>query len=294
MEISKAIIPIAGLGTRFLPLSKIFPKELWPLVDKPVIQYIVEEALASGIKKVVFVTRPEKKVVVDYFRKYLKKNPSLEKVLKARNKNHLVQELKSLQRISKKISFDTTIQKVPLGDGHAILQARKLINKEPFAVLFGDDVVESKTPCLWQLMKVFKLYKRSVVSLYRIPKAKLPSYGVVAVRKIRNRLYQIKDIVEKPSPQQIPSDLAIVGKYILTPDIFSYLQKEARKNEIQEIILANALRQMIKDGKDVLGLQFEGKWLECGNKSAYLKSNLYLSLKHKKFGKELKKSLSEI
>lgn len=286
----KAVIPIAGLGTRFLPLSKILPKELWPLVDKPVLQYIVEEALFSGIKEIIFVSRPEKKLILDYFNKYLKKNYQLEKVLKSRKKNNLLKEVKDLERISKKISFSLVTQKRPWGDGHAVLQAEKIVKKEPFAVLFGDDVVESKIPCLLQLLQVFKKYQKPVLALNALPKEKLSSYGIVKIKKIKKNIYQIKDIVEKPKAGKAPSSLAVVGKYILTPDIFNYLRK-VKKNQAQEIILAEGLRGMIRAGKKILGVKFEGKWLECGNKPAYLKSNLYLCLKHPQFGKDLKKFL---
>lgn len=290
MEVLKAVVPIAGLGTRFLPLSKILPKELWPLVDKPVIQYIVEEARLSGIKQVVFVSRPEKKLVLDYFKKYVATNHALEKILRSRKKHQLLQELKGLEKISKKISFSYVSQKQPLGDGQAVLRTERSVKKKPFAVLFGDDVVDSKIPCLLQLIKVFQKYKSSVLALSAVPKEKLSSYGIVRVKKIKNRLYQIKDIIEKPKAGFAPSSLAVVGKYVLTPDIFNYLR--SKKTDIKkEIILADALREMIKEKKPVLGLQFEGKWLECGNKSSFLKSNLYLSLKHPEFGRELKKSL---
>jgi UTP--glucose-1-phosphate uridylyltransferase len=292
MEVKKAIIPIAGLGTRFLPLSKILPKELWPLVDKPVLQYIVQEAVFAGIKEIIFVTSPEKKAVAEYFSKYLKKNYKLENILRSRSKHNLLKELQDLESILNQVSFKYINQKKPLGDGHAILQAKTLIDSKPFAVLFGDDVVVSKKPCLAQLMSVFKEYRTPVIALYEVLQEKLPSYGVVSVRKIKNHLYKIKDIIEKPEIKKAPSRLAIVGKYILTPDVFNHLKKSG--SVVREIILADALREMIKAGKNVLGLQFEGKWLECGNKLAYLKSNLYLSLKHPQFGKELKKHLKEI
>ncbi len=292
LRVNKAIIPIAGLGTRFLPLSKVLPKELFPLVDKPIIQYIIEEAAASGIKEIIFVIRPDRREVLNYFNKYLKRTPELEEILKIRKKKHLLQELRNSEKISKKISFSFVIQKKPLGDGHAILQAKRLIGKEPFAVLFGDDVVYSRTPCLLQLARAFKKYQRPIVALYRLPKEKLPLYGIVKVKKIAKRLYEIEEIKEKPSVREAPSNLAIVGKYILTPEIFDYLEKNENKSDkTKEIILADALREAIKNGKKIYGYEFEGKWLECGNKLAYSKSNLFLSLRHPQFGRELKKFL---
>ncbi len=281
-EVKKAIIPIAGLGTRFLPLSKVVPKELWPLVDKPVIQYIIEEARESGISEIVFVVSPKKKIVLDYFAK----SSELEKILKKR-KNAFLNELKDLTAISRDISFSSVTQKNPLGDGHAILQAKDKVKDENTAVLFADDVVDSKTPCLLQLLKVFKTCKKPVVGLYRLPKEKLSSYGIVGVEKIANRFYKLKKIVEKPQAEEAPSDLAIIGKYVLTPEVFKYLKK-VKPTKKGEIILAEALTEMLKDGKVIYGYEIEGKWLECGNKPGWLESHTYLSLKHPQLGKHLK------
>lgn len=293
MEIKKVIIPIAGLGTRFLPLSKILPKELWPLVDKPVIQYIVEEAKASGISQIIFVISPEKKVVLDYFKKYyFKKSPKLERTLKERKKISFLQELKNLEELCQNLSFSYVFQKKSLGDGHAILQTKNLVKEEPVAVSFGDDIIDSKIPCLSQLIKIFKTSQKPVIALHQVPKEKIPLYGIVKVERITSHLYKIKKIVEKPTIDKAPSDLAIVGKYILTPEVFDYL-KAAKPSEKGEIILAETLDAMIKDGKIIYGYQFEGKWLECGNKLNWLKSHFYLSLKHPEFGKKLKEYLKE-
>jgi len=290
LKVRKAIIPIAGLGTRFLPLSKIFPKELWPLVDKPVIQYIVEEAVASGTKEIIFVIRPDKKEVQDYFKKYINKIPELEEVLKWRKKNHLLKELKNLEKITKKISFSYILQKEPWGASHATLQAKKLIKNEPCAVLYADDVVESKIPCLLQLIKVFQKYQKPVIALYRIPKESFKFYGMVEGKKITKRLYKIKRVVEKPSIGEAPSNLAVVGKHIITPKVFDHLKRTSFDLKT-DITLSTSLSEMAEAGKEIYGYEFEGKWLECGNKLAYLKSNLYLSLKHPQFGKELRKFL---
>ncbi|MCH8741750.1 UTP--glucose-1-phosphate uridylyltransferase [Patescibacteria group bacterium] len=287
-DIKKAIIPIAGLGTRFLPLSKIVPKELWPLVDKPVLQYIVEEAKNSGIEEIIFVISPEKKFILDYFQKPHK----LEKILKEKKRSYLLPELKSLQELSEDISFSYVLQKKPLGDGHAILLAKKKIGRESCAILFADDVVDSKTPCLSQLMTVFKTCQKPVVALYRLPQEKLSAYGVVKTEKIASRLYKIKEIVEKPSLEKLPSDLAIVGKYIITPEVFDYLKMMPFSQE-GEILFADALFEMIKNGKIIYGYEIEGKWLECGNKLDWIKSNLYLSLKHPEIGPNLKQYLKQ-
>ncbi len=289
MEIKKAIIPVGGLGTRFLPLSKVLAKELFPLVDKPVIQYIVEEAKKSGISEIIFVISPGKKTVLSYF----KKSQELEKTLKKRKKTQTLKELKDLEDILKDISFSSVLQKKPLGDGHAILQAAKLVDKEPVAVLFGDDVVDGDTPALLQLMKIFQTCKSPVIALKRLPREKVPAYGVVAVEKIADRLYKIKKIVEKPEISEAPSDLVVVGKYILTPEVFDYLKK-ASPSKKGEIILAEVLDKMLDDGKMVYGYEFKGEWLECGDKLKWLKSFLYFTSKDPRFSSELKGYLKEI
>lgn len=287
-EVKKAIVPIAGLGTRFLPLSKVVPKEFLPLVDKPTIQYIVEEAMHSGIEEIIFVVSSKKTAVIDYF----KENKNLEKLLKKRGRSELLKELELLKTISKKISFSTVIQKQPLGDGHAILQAASFAKKEPVAVMFGDDIVESKTPCIEQLIKLYKTSQRPILALYRVPQEKLSSYGVVAVDKIANRVFKIKQIVEKPSLENAPSNLAILGKYVLTPDVFEYLSK-AKPNKKGEIVLAETLQKMLNEGKNIYGYEIEGRWLECGTKIDWLKTHFYLSLKDPRYGKILKSYLKE-
>ena len=287
--IKKAVIPIAGLGTRFLPLSKASPKELLPLVDKPVIQYIIEEVKKSGISDIVFVIRPKGKEVFNYFQK----SPKLEKILKERKKENFLEEVKKLTEISKNISFSWVVQKEPLGDGHAILQAKKLLNKDPFTVLFPDDIIDSKIPCVAQIEQVFKTCQKPVIALKKMPKEKLHRYGVVKVEKIANRIYKIKKIVEKPGPDEAPSDLVVVGRYIHTTEVLQYLEK-AKPGKKGEIYMSEVLETMINDGKIIYGYEFEGEWLECGNKLDWLKSNFYLSLKHPQFGPELKKYIREI
>ena len=286
--IKKAIIPIGGLGTRFLPLSKVVPKEFLPLVDKPAIQYIIEEAKASGIKEIVFVTRPKSKEILEYF----KESPRLEKFLKARKRTHLLRELQKVRELMKNISFSVVSQKEPLGDGHAILQARKIIKKDSFGVFFPDDIIDSKTPCLLQLTNIFKTPQAPIIGLKKVTNEKIPSYGIVGVEKISSHLYKIKKIIEKPDENSAPSNLAIVGRYVLTPEVFNYLEKTS-PNQRKEIILADALRKMLDSGKIIYGYEFEGRWLECGTKLSWLESNFYLCLKHPEFGEELKKFLNE-
>lgn len=290
-KIRKAVIPIAGLGTRFLPLSKVLAKEIWPLVDKPIIQYVVEEAKNSGMKEIVFVDRPDKKLVNDYFAE--KTHKELERILKFRKKKDLLEELETLKDITKNVSFSHVFQKKPLGDGHAILSAEQSVKNEPFAVSFADDVVESKTPCLLQMIRVFEKYRKPVLALYKIPKESFKYYGMVKVKKIGKNVYRIIGIVEKPKTiKDSPSNLAIVGKYVFPPKIFDWLKK-APLNKNKELITGEVLEKKIEEGEEVYGCEFEGKWLECGNKLAYLKTNLYLSLKHPRFGKELKSFLKK-
>lgn len=286
--IKKAVIPIAGLATRFLPLSKTVSKEFFPLVDKPTIHYIVEEAKASGIKEIIFVTRPQSKEVSKYF----EENPKLEKFLKVRKREHLLKDLYGVRELARNISFSFVSQKEPLGDGHAILQTKKMVKKEPFGVFFPDDVVYSKTPCLEQLINIFRTSQAPVIGLKRVSDDKIPSYGIVEVEKISSHLYKIKRIIEKPTKELAPSNLAIVGREILTPEVFHYLEKSSL-NPKKELILSEVLGKMVDDGKVIYGYEFEGEWLECGNKLNWLKSNLYLSLKSPEFGESLKKFIDE-
>ncbi|MFH1643174.1 MAG: sugar phosphate nucleotidyltransferase [Patescibacteria group bacterium] len=291
-KIKKAIIPIGGLGTRFLPLSKILPKELFPLVDRPVLQYIIEEAVSSGIEEIIFVTNPKKIEITDYLKKYFEESPELTKILEQRQKNKILNELSKTEEISRKVSFSQVIQKEPLGDGHALLQAKREVNG-PIAALWGDDVVESETPCLLQLIKAYEKYQKPVIALCRIPKERLPYYGVAEVEKNGENTYKIKSLVEKPSIEEAPSNLAVVGKYILTPEVFQYLS-EGKPGKGGEIVLSENLQRMIADGKEIIGCEIQGKWLECGNKQEWLKSHIYLSAKHPVFGPEIMAQIKEI
>lgn len=288
-EIKKAIIPIAGLGTRFLPMSKVLSKEFFPLVDKPIIQYIVDEVRKSGIKEIIFVASPGQKTILSYF----KKSPDLEKILTKRKKEHLLRELKEFEEMFEGLNFSFVVQKVPNGDGHAILQAGKLVKDEPVANSFGDDVFDSSEPALLQLINIFKTCNAPVVGLKRMPKDRIPAYGSVAVEKIASNLYKIKKIIEKPAPEEIMSDLVIVGKHILTPEVFEFLKK-AKPSQKGEIILAEVFQQMLIEGKTIYGYELRGEWLECGDKTKWLKSFLYMALKDQRFGEELRKYVKTI
>ncbi len=290
MEVKKAIIPIAGMATRFLPLSKVVPKELWPVVDLPMIHYCLQEIKEAGIKEVIFILNPGNKKVLDYLKPCLK----TEKFLKERKKDEVLEELKNLEEMFKDISFSWILQKQPLGDGNAVLQTARLTAGEPVASIFADDIFDAKVPAISQLEKIFKTCQRPVIGLFRVPKEKIGHYGVVGVERISSRLYKIKNIIEKPDPSEAPSDLAIVGRYILTPEVFDYLKK-AKPSRKGEIYLAEVLNdQMLKDGKLIYGYELEGDWLECGDKQRWLESSMRLALKHSKYGAELKECISKL
>ena len=251
-EVKKAIIPVAGLGTRFLPLSKVLSKEFFPLADKPVIQYIVQEIKDSGIEEIIFIISSQQKSIVNYF----KKAPELEKILKKRKKESILKELHDFHESFKDIKMTFVVQEEPGGDGHAILQAEKYIKKEPVANSFGDDIVYSEIPATLQLINIFKTCNTPVVGLKRLPKDKIPAYGTVQVEKISNNLYKIKKIIEKPQPDEILSDLVILGRHILTPDVFEYLKK-AKPGKKGEIILAEVLSKMLDEG--IFSCAFPGR-----------------------------------
>lgn len=267
-----AVLPLAGLGTRFLPLSKAVPKELWPLLNRPMVEYVVEEAMASGAKKIILVLSPDKKAIFDYFRPA----PTVVKILKEREKTNILQELRRHDKKWQGIEMCVVWQKRPMGDGHAVLQARSLLGKKPIMVSFGDDIIISETPALAQLTKVFKKFGRPVLALKRVAKERTGSYGVLKVKKIGFRLYQLLKMVEKPSPEQAPSNLVWPGKCILTNEVLEYLSR-AKPVFRGEIILAETFEKMLKAGIIIYGYELEGKWLECGNISNWLKSNIFLA-----------------
>jgi len=269
--IKKAVIPIAGLGTRFLPLSKVIPKEFFPLDSKPVIQYIVEEALEAGVREVIFVISPEKKEIFEnYILKYFREERELLNILRKRKKEKAIEALNSIP----KIKYRWILQEKPLGDGDAILKAEKFLKNEPFLVLFGDDLSFGKESFPWQLVNAFKKNRKPILCLYKMKRKLLSSYGAPKVKKINERIYKILDIVEKPK-ENPPSNFALVGNYVLTPEIFPFLKKTSLQNG--ELILANTLKKMIQEKKEILGLEVEGKWLECGSLEKWMKSFLFLA-----------------
>ncbi|MDP6704641.1 MAG: sugar phosphate nucleotidyltransferase, partial [archaeon] len=278
-DITKAIIPVAGMGTRFLPLSKVTPKEFFPLVGKPLIQYAVEEAKASGVKEIIFVVNSNKKTLTDYF----KRSPKLERVLQDGGKDDLLEQLKSIEKLVEGMTFSFVTQREQAGDGHAVLQAKRLVGNEPCFMIYPDDVIEAKTPALAQIAQVFRTSEKPVISLFTVSKERLPTLGVVEPERIARKLHKVRKIVEKPAPDAIPSDLAVVGRHVLTSDVFAYLKK-AKPNKRGEISLTEALGEMVKDGKIIYGYEVEGRWWDCGTMPSWLKSQLYFTLTSPEYG----------
>ncbi|WP_088227637.1 UTP--glucose-1-phosphate uridylyltransferase GalU [Desulfosporosinus sp. FKB] len=269
MKIKKAVIPAAGLGTRFLPATKAQPKEMLPIVDKPAIQYIVEEAVQSGIESILIVTGRNKKSIEDHF----DKSVELEQTLKDKGKTDVLNEL---QRINELANIHYIRQKEPLGLGHAVLCAEQFIGNEPFAVLLGDDIMVSDKPGLQQLMEVYERYDATVVGVQPVPNDDVRKYGIIAPQDTKGQTYQVKDLIEKPTPFQAPSNLAIMGRYILKPSIFSILHTLERGagNEYQ---LTDALRQVcFREG--LLAWRLEGERYDIGDKFGYLQAIVEMGL----------------
>jgi len=286
-EITKAIIPLAGMATRHLPLTKVVPKEFLPLADKPLLHYILKEVKEAGVTEVIFVVNANKKIVADYFRK----SPQLEKLLEEKKREDLLELLSETEKLVQGLTISYVSDK-PLGDGHAVLQTRKLVGEEPCFVIYPDDIIEADVPCASQLAQVFRTAEKPIIGLFELPQEKLSSYGVVVAEKIANRLYKIKEIIEKPPAGNAPSRLVIAGRCIVTSEVFDYLKK-ARPNKKGEISLSETFGQMVKDGKIIYGYRCEGRWWECGNKEDWLKSFVYFAANHPQFGKEIRKFIKE-
>ena len=282
MKIKKAVFPVAGLGTRFLPATKASPKEMMPLVDKPLIQYVVEEAIDAGIEEVIMITGRGKNAIEDHFDISFE----LEHALRGKNDNKMLEEV---QRISNLVDFWYIRQKEPLGLGHAILRTKDLIGNEPFAVLLGDDIIHSDVPTIKQLMNIYEKYNASVIAVEKVDKKDISGYGVIEPKKLDERVYQIMDMVEKPSPQDAPSDLAIIGIYILTPEIFTALEKTV-PDKSGEIQLTYGLRHLLKN-QVVYAYQFEGKRYDAGNKLGFLKATVEFALRRPDLGDKFREYL---
>jgi UTP--glucose-1-phosphate uridylyltransferase len=277
MRIRKAVFPAAGLGTRFLPATKAQPKEMLPIVDKPTIQYVVEEAVQSGIEDVIIVTGRGKNAIEDHF----DRSVELEQALLQKGKTDLVAEI---QKISSLISVSYIRQKEPLGLGHAILVTRSLVGNEPFAVFLGDDIIDSEEPCMGQMMRAWERYGDAVIAVQEVPRQEVRHYGIIDGVKVGDRIFEVKDMVEKPEPEEAPSNLAIIGRYILPPLIFDLLE-ETVPDQGGEIQLTNALRALLKR-RAIYGYQFEGKRYDAGNKLGFLKATVEFALKRQDLAKE--------
>ena len=268
--IRKAVFPAAGLGTRFLPATKAQPKEMLPLVDKPIIQYGVEEAVASGVANIILVTGRGKNAIEDHF----DVSVELETFLESRGKTELLAEIR---KISNLINFSYVRQGEPLGLGHAVLVTKPLVGDETFAVILGDDVIDADPPALQQMIDVHNEVDGPVLAVERVPRADVSSYGIIDAEEVKPGVYRIRDLVEKPARAEAPSDLAIIGRYILTPDIFPALEATAtdRTGEIQ---LTNGLRQLLKD-RPIYGCRIDGVRHDTGNKLGFLKAVVYFALR---------------
>ena len=284
MRIRKAIIPVAGLGTRFLPAAKAQPKEMLAVVDKPIIQYIVEEAAASGIEEIIFVTSVGKRALEDHF----DRNFELEYRLEQKNK---LKELEQVSKIGKLAKFAFVRQAKPLGDGHALLSALPFIERhEPVAVLFGDDIVVGKTPALKELIEVYNRYEDPVVALEKLPREDVTRFGVIKGKDIGEGVWEIQGIVEKPSIDKAPSNLGIIGKYILTPELLAILQK-VKPGQDGEIRIANAIDEFVASNRSLYGVVISGKRYDCGNKLGYLIAQVEIGLQHPELKVKFRKYL---
>lgn len=285
MKIRKAIIPAAGLGTRFLPATKAMPKEMLPIVDKPTIQYIIEEAVASGIEDIIIVTGKGKRAIEDHFDNYYE----LEHNLSEKGKWELLNEVR---KPSEMADIHYIRQKEPKGLGHAIWCARKFIGNEPFAVLLGDDIVESEVPCLKQMMDVYSFQKASVVGVQPVPWEEVSRYGIVEGNEIGERTYQAIQLVEKPPADKAPSNLAIMGRYILTPAIFDILdeQHEGVNGEIQ---LTDAISRL-KETERIVAYHFEGHRHDVGEKRGFIETTIHYALQRPELREDLLNYMANI
>ena len=285
MKVRKAVIPAAGLGTRFLPATKSQPKEMLPIVDKPTIQYIIEEAATAGVEDIIVVTGRNKRSIEDHFDRSIE----LELELERKGKEDVLQMVKAIPAIA---NIHFIRQKQPLGLGHAVLTASHFIGDEPFAVLLGDDVVVSKKPVLQQMVKVFNEYKTSILGVQEVSEEAVSKYGIVDCKHVDERIYKVKDLVEKPAREAAPSRIAILGRYILTPTIFSYLetQEAGAGGEIQ---LTDGLKRLAKD-EAMYAYIFKGHRYDVGSKMGFLQANIEFALRNPEVADDLKKYLAAL
>ena len=284
-RVRKAVFPAAGLGTRFLPATKASPKEMLPLVDKPLIQYVVEEAVASGIESVIIVTGRGKSAIEDHFDVSFE----LEKLLEERGKK---EELKAMQAISALARISYVRQREALGLGHAVLQARDLVGDEPFAVMLSDDIIDAETPALKQLLDVYEKYDAPVLGTMQVEGEAISRFGALAVEEVEDAVYKIKDMVEKPPFKDAPSDLAIIGRYVLTPDIFDEIEK-TRPGAIGEIQITDAMRSLLKK-RPFYAVRFKGTRYDAGDKLGFLIATVEYGLKHEELALEFSQYLKSL
>ncbi len=286
-EIKKAVFPVAGMGTRFLPATKANPKEMLPVVDKPLIQYAAEEAVAAGIDTLIFVTGRNKRSIEDHFDTAYE----LERELEAKSKQKMLEVLRNI--LPKHVNCVFIRQSEALGLGHAVLCARPVVNDEPFAVILADDLINfSKEPCLKQMVDLFKFQHCSILGTETIPKEDVSSYGIVDGVKLKEGLMEVSGIVEKPKVEDAPSNTAVVGRYILTPSIFDLLEK-TQKGAGNEIQLTDAIAELLKEQR-VLAYNFDGRRFDCGSKLGYLKAQVEFALEHDEVGEDFRAFLNEL
>ena len=287
-SVTKAVFPVAGLGTRFLPATKAQPKEMLPLVDKPIIQYGVEEAVHAGISNIILVTGRGKNAIEDHFDVSIE----LEAFLEARGKR---EQLAEVRKISNMINFAYVRQGEPLGLGHAVLQARELVGSNPFAVVLADDVIDANPPAIRQLIDVYEKVGGPVLAVERMPPDQISSYGVIAVdesEKLGEGIYRVRDLVEKPAREEAPSDLAIIGRYLLTPDIFPALAS-IRSDRTGEIQLTNGLRELLKT-RPIYACEIKGVRHDTGNKLGFLKAVVYFALRRPDLAQKFSEYLASL
>ena len=285
MKIKKAVLPVAGLGTRFLPATKTVPKELLPIVDIPAIQYVVQEAVESGITEVIFVTGRGKDSIEDHF----DPAPELEQVLEERGQTEMIE---TLQQIAEMIEVVSIRQKRPLGLGHAVLCTRDLVGDEPFAVLLADDLIDAQIPCVRQLIDVFEEKRESVIALMKVPREEVHRYGVIKGRGLADRLYEVEEMVEKPPLREAPSQMAIIGRYVLRPEIFLLLEKVS-PGKGGEIQLTDGLLELVRQRK-VYGYEFAGERYDVGDKFGFVRATVAYALKRPELREQVKKYLRSV
>jgi len=286
-KIKKAVIPAAGYGTRFLPMTKASPKEMLPVVDKPIIQYVVEEAVAAGIEDIVIVTGYNKRAIEDHFDHCLELENYLEKAQK-------IDQLEEIRKIARMANFIYIRQKGPYGNGTPVLNAEPIIGQEPFAVLWGDEFIFAQPPRLAQRIEVYEKYHDPVISAVKIAnRADLAKYGIGKVKQVENKIFEIEEIIEKPEPGQAPSDLAVHGAYILTPDIFDAL-RSAKPGKGDEVWLVDGINKLRKNHKIYAREIENGKYYDTGNKTEYLKAVVDFALMRPEINGDFKKYLKQL